>query len=126
MLKGILLYSGSAAVALWGISHIVIPTKDIVRGFGPISEDNRRILLMEWIMEGLALCFIGALVTIITMLGDSHNPEATIVYRACGVMLLVMAGVSLFTGARTAILPMKLCPPIFTAAALMYFVASLL
>ena len=28
-------------------------------------------------------------------------------------MLVVVAGISLFTVARTAILPMKLCPPIF-------------
>ncbi len=126
MTREILLYSGSAVIVLWGIAHIAIPTKSIVEGFGPISQDNRRILLMEWIMEGLALCFIGLLVILLTFLRGAENPVAAIVYRASSVMLVVMAGVSLFTGARTSIIPMKLCPPIFITVAVLYWLATLL
>ncbi len=99
-MKEIMLYGGSAIIILWGIAHIAIPTKDIIKGFGPISIDNKRILAMEWIMEGLALLFIGVLVTLITALEGIKNPASIIVYRASSVMLVIMAGVSLFTGAK--------------------------
>jgi hypothetical protein len=122
----VLLYLGSVAILGWGIAHIVIPTRAVVEGFGPISQDNRRILLMEWITEGLALGFVGVLVALVTALEGPGNAVSTIVYRVSALMLLVMAGLSLFTGARTSMLPFKLCPPIFTGCALLFFVGSLL
>lgn len=124
-MKNLMLYAGSVVIILWGTAHIVIPTRDIVRGFGPISVDNRRIITMEWIMEGLALVFIGALVILVTLVAGIENPASVLVYRAAGVMLAVMAGVSVFTGARTAIIPMKLCPPIFISVALVYWLGSI-
>lgn len=120
-----MLYLGSIVIILWGIAHIVIPTNGIVQGFGPISIDNKRILTMEWIMEGLALIFIGALVVLVTLLAGVENSATEPVYRSSGVMLGVMAGVSLFTGARTSIIPMKLCPPIFVSVAIVYWLGSI-
>ena len=38
-------------VFVWGVSHI-IPTKQVVAGFGDIGRDNRRIITMEWVAEG--------------------------------------------------------------------------
>ena len=58
MISDILLYTGAIIIFLWGVAHIV-PTKSVVSGFGTISEDNKRIITMEWIAEGLTLCFIG-------------------------------------------------------------------
>lgn len=124
-MKEIMLYGGSVIITFWGIAHIAIPTKGIVNGFGPISTDNKRILLMEWIMEGLALSFIGLLVILITALEGTSNSASILVYRASGVMLVIMAGVSLFTGARTSIIPMKLCPPIFVMVAILYWLGSI-
>ena len=43
------LYVGAGLTALWGIAHLV-PTKSVVDGFGDISEDNRHIITMEWIV----------------------------------------------------------------------------
>jgi len=40
------LYIGSAIIVLWGISHI-IPTRSVVAGFGTLSTDDMRILMME-------------------------------------------------------------------------------
>ncbi|MEW5757713.1 MAG: hypothetical protein AB1810_15575 [Pseudomonadota bacterium] len=124
-MKEIMLYAGSAVIFLWGAAHILIPTKAIIKGFGPISDENRRILAMEWIMEGLTLCFIGVLVSLVTVLEGIANPASVIVYRASAAMLFVMAVVSFFTGARTAILPMRLCPPIFSTVAVMYLLATM-
>jgi hypothetical protein len=46
MLIQILLYVGSGVIFLWGVGHI-IPTRSIVKDFGEISADNRRIITME-------------------------------------------------------------------------------
>lgn len=124
-MKEILLYAGSSVIALWGAAHIVIPTRGVINSFGPISIDNRRILAMEWIMEGLTLIFIGLLVIVVTALEGIANPVSVLVYRGSTAMLITMACVSLFTGARTRIVPMKLCPPIFTAVAALYLFGSI-
>ncbi len=60
MLNQVALYSGSAFIAFWGIAHL-FPTRSVVSGFGGISVDNKRIITMEWIVEGIALIFIGFL-----------------------------------------------------------------
>ena len=118
MINDILLYVGSIVVTLWGIAHIV-PTKSVVNGFGSISEDNKRIITMEWVGEGLALCFIGLLVLFVTILEGAQNPVSIIVYRASALMLIIMAGWTLFTGARTSIVAIKICPLILTIVAIL-------
>ena len=125
MVSDVLLYVGSAAITIWGIAHI-IPTKSVVKGFGAISEDNRRIITMEWIAEGLALCFIGLLVISITITGSSENSVAVNVYRACAGMLIAMAVLTLMTGARTSVLPIRICPFVKTTVAVLFLVASMI
>jgi phosphoglycerol transferase MdoB-like AlkP superfamily enzyme len=124
MVNEVLLYIGSAVITLWGIAHI-IPTKPVVNGFGSISQDNRRIITMEWIAEGLTLCFIGVLVFLVTILTDAQNQAAIIAYRASAVMLVIMAGLTLFTGARTKVIPIKICPFVKTAVAILFLLGSL-
>jgi len=125
MTSNIMLYAGSIVITLWGIAHIA-PTKPVVEGFGPISEENKRIITMEWVAEGLALCFIGLLVLFVTVLGSAQNPVSIIVYRACALMLIIMAGWTLLTGARTSIVPIKICPIVKTLVAILFFLGSAL
>ena len=120
-----MLYAGAAIVILWGIVHVANPTRSIIDGFGPISADNKRTLLMEWLMEGVLLVFIGTLVILMTALTPQSGQPAVIVYRACATVLVVMAGISIFTGARTGILPMKLCPLIFLTAAALFLLPTI-
>lgn len=125
MINDILLYTGSGVIILWGIAHIV-PTKAIVDGFGSISEDNKQIITMEWIAEGLTLCFIGILVLLITFSVGSQDVASVIVYWICGMMLVTMAGLSLLTGAKTSIIPIQICPLVKTTVAVLFFLASVL
>ena len=79
---------------------------------------------MEWIAEGLALCFIGALVFIVNIWGGTDVKAPLIVYRACAGMLIVMALLTLFTGARTPLVPIKICPAVKTVIAVMIIIGS--
>jgi hypothetical protein len=120
-----ILYIGSIVIILWGIAHI-LPTKAIVNGFGEISEDNRKILTMEVIAEGLTLIFLGVLPFLVTLLVGVKDKTAGIVYLACAVMLLVMAMLTAMTGSRTPTIWYKLCPAIKTVVAVLFILGTIL
>ena len=67
---------------------------------------------MEWVAEGLTLIFLGILVLIIE--------EAALI---AAIMLIVMALLSLFTGARTKVIFFKLCHIIKTIVAVLWIVS---
>jgi hypothetical protein len=125
MLNQILLYVGSGVIFLWGIGHI-IPIRSVVRDFGELSKDNKLIITMEWIAEGVTLCFIGALVALVTIYGGLENGVTHIVIRASAIMLIVLAFLSSATGARTSILPMRLCPRVKAGVALLFVLGTVL
>ena len=118
-----LLYAGSILLIIWGLAHIG-PTKAVVRGFEPTSTENRRIITMEWVAEGLTLCFLGLLTLFVTILEGPSNPVSLIVYRACGGMLLVMAAWTSLTGARTSLFPIRICPIVKSIVAILFLVGS--
>lgn len=110
----VLLYSGAALPFLWGIAHL-FPTRSIVRGFGDISRDNRNIIAMGWVVEGVALIFIGLLVALITYVEPSSAASGA-VYVLSSIALISLAVVSLFIGFMVNFLPFRLCPVIFTSS----------
>ena len=117
MVNQVLLYLGSAFVLFWGIAHL-FPTRSVVRGFGDISADNRRIITMEWIIEGVSLIFIGALVSSVTFI-DHASVISQTVYWVSFVMLNALSVISLLTGFKVNFLPFKLCPVIFTTSSIL-------
>ena len=125
MLAEILIYVGGGIVFLRGIAYVA-PTRSVVRGFGPISTDSKRLITMTWVAEGLMLCFIGTLVLLVALVGEGDAPSSVIVVRACAAMLLITAVWTGFTGARTPVLPMKLCPLVKTTVAVVFLLASVL
>ena len=122
-MQNVFLYLGAALTAIWGIAHL-IPTKDVVAGFGDISEDNRHIITMEWIVEGVSLIFMGSLVAIVTFI-DPQTVISTSVYIMSATGLLILALISLFTGFRVKFLPFRLCPFIFTGSAILVLIGAL-
>lgn len=117
-----LLFTGAGMTALWGIMHL-FPTSAVVKGFGPISADNRNIILMEWIVEGISLVFIGVLVTSVALIG-ARSAVSTAVYALSAAFLSALAGVSLFTGFKVRFLPFRLCPFIFTLSAILILIGG--
>lgn len=113
----VLLYIASATISLWGIAHL-FATKGVVKGFGDLSSDNRRIITMEWIVEGVALISTAAFVAVATAFQpEAHVSSAVYVVAIC--TLVVLAVVSLFTGFKIKFLPFRLCPFIFSISAVL-------
>ena len=125
MTNEVLLYIGSSVSIAWGLAHLA-PTKSVVKGFGEISADNRRIITMEWLAEGFTLIFIGLLVLLITALYDHSNAISLLVYRVSGGMLIAMAALTVLTGARTKIIPIKICPFILVLVSVLFILGSIL
>jgi hypothetical protein len=122
MLNNILIYIGSIIIIIWGIAHLV-PTKTVVAGYGNISRDNKLILIMEWVAEGITLISIGALILLINVLNGYKNPASLNVFRISAAILIIMAILTAFTGARTKVVFFKICPFVKTIAAVLLLLA---
>ena len=124
MLSQIFLYSGAFLTLAWGVAHL-FPTRSVVKGFGQISPDNRNIITMEWIVEGVSLIFISLLVAVVTLV-EHDSTLARAVYWVCFVELNVLSIVSLFTGFKVNFLPFRLCPVIFTGSSVLILLGNLI
>jgi len=120
----ILIYMGALFTFAWGVSHI-FPTRSVVAGFGDISRDNKNIITMEWIVEGVCLIFIGLMAAVVTIV-NHDSTAARAVYWVCFTELNVLSIVSLFTGFKINYLPFKLCPVIFTGSSVLILIGALL
>jgi len=109
-------------VFLWGVAHVV-PTRQVVGGFGDISRDNRLVLTMEWVAEALAMWLVAALVAAVAVGAD--EAAADLVYRVCAGFLVVLGAWTAATGARTPVIWFKLCPAVMTVSAGLLVTASL-
>jgi len=118
MTNQIFLYIGSALTFIWSVAHL-FPTKSVVREFGDITTDNKHIITMEWIVDGVLLC------AGLTYL-DFSNTIAKFVFILSAVFLCVLAIVSLFTGFRVKFIPYKICPVIFSLSAILIITGVLL
>jgi len=109
------LFLASALTALWGVSHL-FATRGVVAGFGDLTPDNRRIITMEWVVEGVALISTGSFVAVAAAI----DPDAAVsiwVFAVAVATLVALALVSLFTGFGVSFLPFRLCPFIFGLSA---------
>ncbi len=122
MVNQVFLYLGSLFLLFWGIAHL-FPTRSVVKGFEDISLDNKRIITMEWIIEGVSLIFIGAIVASVTYIDYTSVISKTIYWISFG-MLNTFSIVSLLTGFKISFLPFKLCPVIFTVSSILILLGS--
>jgi hypothetical protein len=113
----VLIYVATAVLVIWGVAHICA-TRGVVAGFGELTADNRRIIIMEWIVEGVALISLGAFVAVATAI-DSQVSVAMGIYIVAIAILIALTMVSLFTGFKIRFLPFRLCPVIFMLSAVL-------
>ena len=120
-----LAYIAAGIVFLWGVSHI-IPTKHVVAGFGDISSDNRHIITMEWVAEGLSFMFVAALIVAVTWSGKTPEAAEDLVYRVTAGFLITIGAWTAMTGARTKVIWFKMCPVVMSVASGLLIAVSFL
>ena len=119
-MNDILLYISGPVLLFWGLAHI-IKTNPAVNSFGQLSVDNKRIVIMEWVSEGLLIVFIGVFAIVGSLIGLQ-----SVIFWLPAAALLIMAVLSLATGARTSLIQFRLCPVIFSVCALLIVAGVLL
>jgi hypothetical protein len=118
----VLAYIAAGLTALWGVAHVV-PTSQVVAGFGTITTENRRVLVQEWLAEAITMFGIAAVVIAVTATGgDARVTES--VYRVAAGMLVAIGALTAFTGARTPVIWFKICPIVLTSSAVLLLAAS--
>jgi hypothetical protein len=90
----------AGVVGLWGVAH-VIPTRNVLAGFAPITVDNRRVVLQEWLVEAATMWGIAALVIVCTVVGGAASEVTSWVYRVAA-SLLASSAVLLLVGSASA------------------------
>ena len=119
-----LAYIAAGIVLLWGVSHIM-PTRDVVAGFGDIGTDNRHIITMEWVAEGLSFIFVAVLIAVVTWSSAAPEPAEDLVYRVIPGFLLTIGLWTAMTGARTKVIWFKMCPVVMSVSSALLIAASL-
>lgn len=122
---GLLTYVASAILISWGTAHLA-PTRAVVESFGPISLDNRRILAMEWIAEGITHISIGVLVILVTAVDGSKDATSQLVYVVSACVLVILAALTAATGSQTSVIWFRVCPVVLSCAAALLVLAVLI
>lgn len=124
-MNSVLLYVAGGLAVAWGIAHL-FPTRSVVKGFGDISRDNKLYITQEWVAEGVAICFAGVLILLVTALAGPEGRASQVVYTTAAGFFLAIAVLTAFTGARTPVLPFKICPFLLTVVALLLLLGAFL
>jgi hypothetical protein len=120
----LLLGFGTGLIIVWGFAHL-FPTRSVVKGMGRLTEDGRRIAFGTWIAEGVTLIFVGVQLGILVLTFGWDSYTVLWVARISIGLLLVLTVVSFLTSARTAVVPMKICPFVKLGATACFFVGTL-
>lgn len=124
-MAALLAYLAGAIVAFWGVAHAV-PTRQVLAGFAPITTNNRRIVLQEWLAEAFTMWGIAAMVIVVTAVGETGASSRVWVYRIAAGLLIALATLTALTGARTPVVWFKICPVLLASSAVLLLAASLL
>jgi hypothetical protein len=120
----VLAYTAALLTGLWGVAHVV-PTRRVLAGFEPITADNRRVLVQEWLAEAFTMWGVAVVVITTTTVGGDSVVTAW-VYRIASGLLLALAVLTSLTGARTPIVWFKICPALLLLSAGLLVLASIL
>ncbi len=123
-MTAVLAYLAAAITGLWGVAHAV-PTRQVLAGFAPITRDNRRVLLQEWLAEAFTMWGLAVLVIAVTAAGSGTGVAAW-VYRVVAGLLIALAVLTGLTGARTPVIWFRICPVLLTCSAVLLLLASVL
>ena len=122
-MSAVLAYVAAVVIAAWGVAHAV-PTRQVIAGFGPVSADNRRVIVQEWLAEAFTMWGIAAMVVAATAAGGAATDVRAWVYRVAAALLVALGVLTALTGARTPVVWFKVCPVVMVGAAVLLLVAS--
>jgi len=121
----ILAYIAATLIALWSVAHSV-PTRQVVDGFMPVTQENRYVILQEWLAEAFTMWGLAGILVAATVTGSSDSDVRAAVYFAVAALLTALAVLTATTGARTSVIWFKIRPVLLSSSAIILVVAGLL
>jgi hypothetical protein len=121
-MRDTLAYLAAALIAVWGVAHAV-PTRQVIAGFQPTSQDNTRVITQEWLVEALTMWGLAGITIAATAAGPTST--ASWVYRVGAALLVAIAVLTALTGARTHVVWFKICPIVLTTSAALLLAAGI-
>ena len=122
-MSAVLAYVAAVVVAAWGVAHVV-PTRQVVAGFGPVSADNRRIIVQEWLAEAFTMWGVAAMVIAATAAGGADDRRAGLGVPVAAALLVALGVLTVLTGARTPVVSSSRCPVVMAGAAVLLLAAA--
>jgi len=116
--------AAAVIVALWGVAHAV-PTAKVIAGFEPLTGDNRRILVQEWLAEAFTMWGLAAVILTVTVAAGASAHVSRCVYLVAAGVLVALATLTGLTGARTPVIWFKICTVVDMLSAGLLVVAVL-
>ena len=89
LMATILASFAAALVAHWELAH-AIPTSQVLAGFNPITQDNRRVVLQEWLAEAFTMWGLAGII-VVTIVGGAGSHASHWVYRVVAALLFALA-----------------------------------
>ena len=114
--------TAAGLVAVWGVAH-AIPTRQVVAGFAPITPNNRRVLVQEWLAEAFTMWGLAAIIITVTIVA-AESVATNWVYRVSAVLLAALAVLTQLTGAKTTVIWFRICPVLLGTCAALLVIAS--
>jgi len=108
-----------------GVSR-TIPTRQVVAGFGNIDQNNRYIITMEWVAEGLSFKFVAVLIVAVTWSTNTPEVAEDLVYQVTSGFLITIGAWTAMTEARTKVIWLKMCPVVMSVIPGLLIAASFL
>jgi hypothetical protein len=106
-----------------GLAYIV-KSGPMVKDYKIILSGLKRVLAMALVWQGLTLCFIGAIVVVLAVLGQ-RDAGSRLVSSLCAGMLLVLGIWTGSTGGRSEYVLFRIGQFALIIAAMMIFVGNL-
>ena len=89
-----------------------------MRSLEPISSDNHRVILQEWLAEAITMWGIAGVVIAVTVVASGSDATRAC-YGAAAGLLVALAVLTSLTGARTGVVWFKICPVLLSLSALL-------
>ena len=90
LMATILASFAAALVAHWELAH-AIPTSQVLAGFNPITQDNRRVVLQEWLAEAFTMWGLAGILVAVTIVGGAGSHASHWVYRVVAALQFALA-----------------------------------
>lgn len=117
----IMLLISAGIIIVWGAVYVFLIWKEM-RLFEGISDFARRVLLLQWVNQGIVMVFMGIVIFLCVSIGGTENVLVHVICWAIALFLFIFAVTGLTTRMRLVALRLS---PLFCGVSAVLIVLAL-